>query len=128
MMSKHDANGHNQMTMIIMDDLVPKDHLVRKIDQPINFDFIYPIVESTYSTLGPPSIDPVVLVRIVFIQYLFGIRSMRQTIKELKQMWLIVGSLVLILTKRFLIFQLFVRTTYVVFVRQIYLKKFLLIL
>ncbi|MHC5372774.1 IS5/IS1182 family transposase, partial [Enterococcus sp. LJL120] len=50
MMSKHDANGRNQMTLIIMDDLVPKDHLVRKIDQSIIFDFIYPIVESTYST------------------------------------------------------------------------------
>ncbi|MHC5375819.1 IS1182 family transposase [Enterococcus sp. LJL120] len=84
MMSKHDANGRNQMTLIIMDDLVPKDHLVRKIDQSIIFDFIYPIVESTYSTLGRPSIDPVVLVKIVFIQYLFGIRSMRQTIKEIE--------------------------------------------
>lgn len=81
-MSKHSMNGRNQFAMVTVDDLVPKDHLVRTIDQAISFDFIYPIVESTYSTLGRPSIDPVILVKLVFIQYLFGIRSMRQTIKE----------------------------------------------
>jgi transposase len=74
--------GRTQATVISIDELVPQDHLVRKIDQAISFDFIYPIVESTYSTLGRPSIDPVILIKLVFLQYLFGIRSMRQTIKE----------------------------------------------
>ncbi|MBO0472090.1 IS1182 family transposase [Enterococcus sp. DIV0242_7C1] len=83
MMSKHPMNGRDQYMMISLEELVPKDHLIRKIDKAIDFTFIYPIVESTYSTLGRPSIDPVVLVKIVFIQYLFGIRSMRQTIKEI---------------------------------------------
>ena len=70
--------------MLIIDDLVPKDHLVQKIDAAIQFDFIYPIVESTYSTYDRPSIDPVVLIKLIFIQYLFGIRSMRQTIKDVE--------------------------------------------
>ncbi|EOL43666.1 hypothetical protein I580_00316 [Enterococcus caccae ATCC BAA-1240] len=83
MMSKHSIDSRNQFAMVTVDDLVPQDHLVRKIDQAISFEFIYPIVESTYSTLGRPSIDPVILVKLVFIQYLFGIRSMRQTIKEI---------------------------------------------
>jgi hypothetical protein len=48
--------GRTQSTVISIDELVPQDHLVRKIDQAISFDFIYPIVESTYSTLGRPSI------------------------------------------------------------------------
>lgn len=82
MMSKHSMDGRKQATVISIDELVPQDHLVRKIDQAISFDFIYPIVESTYSTLGRPSIDPVILIKLVFLQYLFGIRSMRQTIKE----------------------------------------------
>lgn len=84
MMSKQSMHGRNQLTMITIDDLVPQDHLVRKIDSALNFDFVYPIVESTYSTLGRPSIDPVILIKLVFIQYLFGIRSMRQTIKEVE--------------------------------------------
>ena len=84
MMSKKNTNGRNQFAMLTMDDLVPvpQDHLVRKIDASLDFEFIYPIVEATYSDLGRPSIDPVILIKLVFIQYLFGIRSMRQTIKE----------------------------------------------
>lgn len=83
MMTKHSMDGRNNPVMVTIDDLVPENHLVRKIDAAITFDFIYPIVEPTYSTLGRPSIDPVILVKLVFIQYLFGIRSMRQTIKEI---------------------------------------------
>jgi len=42
-------------------------------------------VEDKYSKdTGRPSIEPVVLIKIVLIQYLFGIRSMRQTIKEIE--------------------------------------------
>lgn len=50
----------------------------------INFDFIYPLVEHTYFHTGRPSVDPVVLIKLVRIQYLFGTRSMRQTIKEVE--------------------------------------------
>lgn len=58
--------------------------LVRKLETAIDFSFIYPLVEGLYSKLGRPSIDPVVLFKMTFIQYVFGIRSMRQTIKEIE--------------------------------------------
>ncbi|WP_418909835.1 IS1182 family transposase [Bacillus pinisoli] len=74
----------DQLEMITLDQLVPEDHLVRKIERAIDFSFIYPLVEDLYSTLGRPSIDPVVLLKMTFIQYLFGLRSMRQTIKEIE--------------------------------------------
>lgn len=74
-----------QMTIASLDNLVPKDHLVRKIDAALDFEFIYKLVEDLYSDdQGRPSLDPVVLIKITFIQYLFGIRSMRQTIKEIE--------------------------------------------
>lgn len=84
MMSKHSTEGRKHSSMVTIDDLVPQNHLIRKIDAAIDFDFIYPIIEPTYSTNGRPSIDPIVLIKLVFIQYLFGIRSMRQTIKEVE--------------------------------------------
>ncbi|EUJ33306.1 transposase, partial [Listeria floridensis FSL S10-1187] len=84
MLSKHQDDIRHQMVAISMDDLVPEDHLVRKVDAVIDFDFIYPLVEHTYSHTGRPSVDPVVLIKLVLIQYLFGIRSMRQTIKEIE--------------------------------------------
>jgi transposase/transcription elongation factor Elf1 len=74
------------MKIICIEELVPQDHLLRLIDQAINFDFIYEEVKGLYSELewGKPGIDPVALFKIVFIQNLYGIRSMRQTIKEIE--------------------------------------------
>ncbi len=43
-----------------------------------------PLVENFYSAYGRPSIDTVVLYKMTLIQYVFGIRSMRQTIKEIQ--------------------------------------------
>lgn len=71
--------------MITVGDLVPKDHLLRAVDAAIDFGFIYDEVKSYYSAdNGRPSIDPVMLFKTVMIQYLYGIRSMRQTIKEIE--------------------------------------------
>ena len=84
MMTKNLGNQRDQLEMLTIDQLVPQDHLVRKLDAAIDFSFIYPMVEELYSTLGRPSIDPVVLIKMTFLQYTFGIRSMRQTIKEIE--------------------------------------------
>lgn len=45
---------------------------------------MYDEVVELYSAFGTTSIDPVVLIKIVMIQYLFGIPSMRQTIREIE--------------------------------------------
>lgn len=85
MLSKHSKASRHQMEMVMLDNLVPEDHLVRKIDACLDFGFIYELVEEYYCpNNGRPSIDPVVLIKIALIQYLFGIRSMRQTIKEIE--------------------------------------------
>ena len=67
-----------------MEALVSEKHILRAIDKAIDFGFIYEEVEGLYSEKGRPGIDPVSLFKKVFIQYLFGIRSMRQTIKEIE--------------------------------------------
>lgn len=85
MLSKRSKDGRHQLEIVAIDDLVPQDHLVRKLDKAIDFDFIYDLVADYYSPdNGRPSIDPVVLIKIALIQYIFGIRSMRQTIKEIE--------------------------------------------
>lgn len=85
MLRKHDMNHREQVEMLSLDQLVPQDHLVRKIDKIIDFNFIYEKVSELYSEeTGRPSIHPIVLFKIAFVQYLFGIRSMRQTIKEIE--------------------------------------------
>ena len=85
MLSKNNQMNRDQLEMITLEQLVPQDHLVRKIEQALDFSFIYPLVENVYSTdRGRPSIDPVILIKMTFIQYLFGIRSMRRTIEEIE--------------------------------------------
>lgn len=85
MINKQVDDNREQILFVCIDDLVPKDHLLRDIQQTIDFTFIYDLVKDKYSEdNGRPSINPVVLFKIVFIQYLFGIRSMRQTIKEIE--------------------------------------------
>lgn len=68
-----------------LDGLVPKDHFLRKVEETINFSFIYDLVEDSYSSdTDRPSLDPVLLVKIPLIQCFYGIRSMRQTIKDIE--------------------------------------------
>jgi transposase/Zn-finger protein len=84
MITKKNEQSRKNIQMIDIDTLVPTNHLVRKIEKVIDFEFIREYVIDMYSlNKGRPSIDPVVLFKIVFIQFLFGIKSMRQTIKEI---------------------------------------------
>jgi len=85
MMTKNNSYNRNQIQMLSVDDLVPDDHILRDIDKAIDFSFIYGLVKDLYCLdNGRPSIDPVVLFKIVLIQFTFGIRSMRQTIREIQ--------------------------------------------
>jgi transposase len=85
LLRKTGYEGRTQISFVSLDELVPKDHLVRKIEHAVDFSFIYDLVQDLYSEdNGRPSIDPVVLIKIALIQCIFGIRSMRQTIKEIE--------------------------------------------
>ena len=85
MMTKNADKKREQMMMFSMDDMVPQNHMLRLIDKAINWNFIYDLVEEKYcSDNGRPSMDPVMLIKIPFIQYLYGIKSMRQTMKEIE--------------------------------------------
>ena len=85
MMTQNPDKNRTQIQMFCMDDLVPVDHLLRQVEAAIDWSFIYDLVVEKYSTdYGRPSLDPVMLIKLLVIQYLYGIRSMRQTIKEIE--------------------------------------------
>ena len=68
-----------ELEFVSIDSLVPKDHLLCKIDHTIDFNFIRDKVKDLYcADNGRPAIDPVVLFKMLFIGYLFGICSERQ--------------------------------------------------
>jgi transposase len=68
---------------ICLDDLVPQDHLLRDIRKKVDFTFIYEKVQHLYSPFGRRSIDPVLLMKMLLIGYLFGIPSERKLEQEI---------------------------------------------
>jgi len=68
-----------------MEDLVPQDHFLRKLDAAVDFSFIYDEVREYYcENNGRPGIDPVVLVKYLLIGYLDGIGSERRIEREIQ--------------------------------------------
>ena len=82
-MLKKEREQRQAIEMLCTDMLVPKEHLLRKIDAAVDFARIYELVEDLYcEDNGRPSSDPVVLFKLALIQHLFGIRSLRQTMRD----------------------------------------------
>lgn len=84
MMKIRNTNQKENTKNITRDSLVPKDYIIRKIDSALDLSFIYEKVKFLYSNTGTNRIDPVILFKIILIRYIFGIHSMRQTIKEIE--------------------------------------------
>ena len=79
MMTRDTAKNREQIQFVSLDDLVPEEHLVRKLEAAIDWSFIYELVEETYSEDNVrPSLDPVTLIKLPILQYMFGIRSIRE--------------------------------------------------
>ncbi|MFC2949120.1 transposase, partial [Virgibacillus sediminis] len=75
----------NELEMVTIEELVPEDHLLRKIDQYIDFSFIPEKVRPLYSEdNGRPSLDPLVLFKMMFIGYFYGIRSERELERQIQ--------------------------------------------
>lgn len=82
-MLKTGKQERHQIEFVCMDELIPEDHLLRKIDSVIDFTKIYEIVSDLYcENNGRPSIDPIVLFKMVLIQHIYGIPSLRKTADE----------------------------------------------
>ena len=73
------------LEMVTLEGLVPKEHLLRKIDAVIDFSFIHELVAELYCPdNGRPALDPVLMFKALFIGYLFGVRSERQLVREIE--------------------------------------------
>ena len=81
-MTNRNNRKHDCFILSTLEELVPQDHEVRKLEAAIDWNFIYPIVKDLYSCKGRPSIDPVVLFKMIIINYTFGLNSMRKTCRE----------------------------------------------
>lgn len=67
-----------------LDEVVPPDHLVRQIDGVLDLDWVHEELAPYYSHTGRPSIDPVLMIRMLIVGYVFAIRSERQLCSEVQ--------------------------------------------
>lgn len=84
-MIKSEYTKQTEIEIVSIEQLVPQDHLLRRIDENYDFSFVRQRMEPLYcKTNGRPAIDPVLLFKMLFIGYLYGIRSERQLEKEIQ--------------------------------------------
>ena len=78
-MLKRGKMDRDQAEFVVIDQLVPKENLLRKIDAAVGFTQMYEMVEPLYcEDNGRPGIDQVVLFKMVLIQHLYGLPSLRK--------------------------------------------------
>ena len=70
--------------IVNLEDMVPQDHFLRVIEKYFDWNFVYDEVEKLYSKYGRKSIDPVVLIKIHILKFLFHEDSLRRTYENLK--------------------------------------------
>jgi len=65
-----------------LDDHVPSNHLLRRIDRFVDLERVRSELKPFYSTIGRPSIDPELMMRMLIVGYCMGIRSERRLCEE----------------------------------------------
>jgi transposase len=65
-----------------LDDHVPADHLLRRIDQFLDLEGTRSALKPFYSSIGRPSVDPELMMRMLIVGYCMGIRSERRLCEE----------------------------------------------
>jgi transposase len=67
-----------------LDEVVPPDHLARQIDAVLDLSWVHKELAPYYSHTGRPSIDPVLMIRMLIVGYVFAIRSERRLCSEVQ--------------------------------------------
>src|SRR5262245_27988728 len=67
-----------------LNKVVPADHLVRQIDGILDLGWVHKELAPHYSHTGRPSIDPVLMIRMLLLGYVFALRSERRLCAEVQ--------------------------------------------
>ena len=84
MMGRNDKPQKPLFYAFNLDELVPQDHLLRKIDGFLDLSDLHEHLAPYYSHTGRPSVDPELMIRMLIIGYCLGIRSERRLCEEVK--------------------------------------------
>ena len=82
MMGRLEARQAKLFYEFCLEDRVPADHLLRKIDAVLDLGDVHRRLEPFYSHTGRPSVDPELMIRMLIVGYCYGIRSERRLCEE----------------------------------------------
>jgi len=84
-MIRNEYVKQTEFEVVTIEQLVPQGHALRKVERYYDFSFVRKRMEGLYcKNNGRPAVDPVMLFKMLFIGYMFGIRSERQLVKEIE--------------------------------------------
>lgn len=83
-MMDREHGTQQKLLCVTMESLMPEKHFLRDLDRLVDFSFVYDKVESLYSHTGRRSVDPVVIVKMILLGYLYGIDSERRLEQEVQ--------------------------------------------
>ena len=84
MMGRREGSQVQFLYSFDLDKVVPSDHLVRQIDGVLDLSWVHKELAPYYSHTGRPSIDPVLMIRMLLVGYVFALRSERRLCSEVQ--------------------------------------------
>src|SRR6202795_1610205 len=84
MMGRHNRDQEQLFYSFCLDEAVPADHHVRAIAAVLDLSWVHAELASYYPKIGRPSIDPVLMIRMLVVGYVFAIRSERALCREVQ--------------------------------------------
>ena len=86
MMGRRDRDQASLFYDFNLDDLIPANHLLRRIDMFVTrvLADVHKQLEAFYSDIGRPSVDPELMLRMLIVGYCYGIRHERKLCEEVK--------------------------------------------
>jgi transposase len=70
---------------VSLDARVRKDHVLRKIQQAVDFGFIYKEVEQFYDERGNVSVPPVIILKMMFLLFFYDVKSERELMETIPE-------------------------------------------
>jgi len=87
MMGRHNRDQGQLFYSFDLDAVVPGDHLVREIAAVLDLTWVYDELAPHYPSIGRPSIDPVLMIRMLIIGYVFAIVRNEPCAVRFRSIW-----------------------------------------
>src|SRR5436189_2167001 len=84
MMGRLERDQEQLCYSVFLEEVVPDDHQVRAIAAVFDLSWVYGELSPHYPALGRPSVDPVLMIRMLILGYAFGLRSERLLCREVR--------------------------------------------